>query len=56
MRNSIVMMVLLGFLLLTLLAPFSALAGLMIILLTSVMLSVFWNLLRTAITGKTDGG
>lgn len=54
MNYPLVMLVLLGFLVLLLLAPFSALAGLIILLLVSALISMFWNLVRTAFRGDIN--
>lgn len=56
MNRPLVMLLLLGFLVMFLLAPFSALAGLMIMLLVSALISVFWNLVRTAFRGDINNG
>jgi len=52
MNSSLVTVVLLLFLVLTLIAPFSALAGLMVLLLVSAVLLAFWNLVGAALRGN----
>lgn len=56
MNHPLVTLLLLSFLVLFLLAPFSALAGLMIALLVSALISMFWNLVQTAFRGDISGG
>ncbi len=56
MRNPLVVLVLLVFLVLALIAPFSALAGLMVIILVSALISVFWNLVLVALRGNAHKG
>lgn len=50
----LLMILLLGLILISLLAPFSGLALLMIVLLGSTFLWTAWTLVRTLITGKVN--
>lgn len=56
MNHPLVTLLLLSFLVLFLLAPFSALAGLMMILLISALISMFWNLVRATFRGDISDG
>jgi hypothetical protein len=50
MRNSVLMVLLLGVLLLAIVAPFSILAILMITVFVSAIVWIFWTLVQTALT------
>ncbi len=54
MRNGISMLLLLALLLITLTAPFSGLALLMLVLFASAFLWTAWTLLRTLISGEAS--
>jgi hypothetical protein len=54
MKNRWMMILLLGLLLITLTAPFSGLALLMIVLFVSAFLWTSWTLLRTLISGDAS--
>lgn len=54
MRNPLLMILLLGLILISLIAPFSGLALLMIVLLGSAFLWTTWTLVRTLISGDVN--
>ncbi len=54
MRNSVLMILLLGLLLILLISPFSGLALLMLFLFVSTFLWTTWTLLRTLISGNAS--
>jgi predicted lipid-binding transport protein (Tim44 family) len=54
MNNTIASILLLGLLLLLLVAPFSALAPLVLVIVVSVIGLMGWKLVRAFATGQTD--